>query len=490
MAERKGWQQWLHRWLALCVLVMTTGAFAATPFTTIAQTPPPAEGIQEIYVGNDLSAQVKHTIDASRLQVYPASAIPGDFGTIVFAEDTLFAPDFANHAGTATGNLGARTPYTPISQSAVSGNGSSATPFVVSTTVALTGKDLEITQKDSFVNGNEFFSTDVTLKNVGATNKTVIVYRALDCYLGGSDSGYGFEANGSIACAKNANNNPPDRLIQLIPLTPGSAYLQNGYNAVWGAIGTHQMFGNQCAQCSSTVDNGAGLSWSVTVPAGGTATVSNITLFSPTGKLPVKVTGVAVPSTLAAGGQTTYTVTLQNPNTSAVTLNSVEDVLPAGFSYIPGSTTGAVSTDPTVAGSTLTWATPVVVPLGGAVSFNLSVNVAPTVVPGTYTSALSGVADGGYSVQGDAVAAPVIVTAYGMQPLTVTATVSPASVKPGDQANYTLTITNPNPLAANLDTLTQELPTDFAYMVGSTSSGTTTDPAVAGQLLTWSGPFW
>ena len=40
------------------------------------------------------------------------------------------------------------------------------------------------------------------------------------------------------------------------------------------------------------------------------------------------------------GGTDGYTITIHNPNAGAATVNSITDTLPAGFSYVAGSTTG------------------------------------------------------------------------------------------------------------------------------------------------------
>ena len=48
-----------------------------------------------------------------------------------------------------------------------------------------------------------------------------------------------------------------------------------------------------------------------------------------------------------------------------MTLNSITDMLPQGFSYIAGSSTGATTANPTVGGQTLTWNGPFTVPGGG-----------------------------------------------------------------------------------------------------------------------------
>ncbi len=92
-------------------------------------------------------------------------------------------------------------------------------------------------------------------------------------------------------------------------------------------------------------------------------------------------------STTPAGGNDGYTITVSNPSGSPVTLDSISDELPAGFTYTNGSTTGATTSNPTIAGQTLTWAGPFTVPAAtgggpGTVTLHFGVNVSST--PGDY----------------------------------------------------------------------------------------------------------
>ena len=73
--------------------------------------------------------------------------------------------------------------------------------------------------------------------------------------------------------------------------------------------------------------------------------------------------------------------------------------------------------------------------------------------------------------------------------LTTTKTTSTPSVSPGAAVQYTITINNPSLVAITLDTITDSLPAGFSYTPGSTTGVTTSDPGIAGQDLTWSGPF-
>jgi len=101
-------------------------------------------------------------------------------------------------------------------------------------------------------------------------------------------------------------------------------------------------------------------------------------------------------SIAAAGSVDSYSITISNPNSSAVTLNSIYDTLPSGFAYVAGSTTGITSANPTVSSQTLTWSGPFTVPANGSVSLSFSVIVASA--PGDYYNNAGGDAAGGYTV--------------------------------------------------------------------------------------------
>jgi uncharacterized repeat protein (TIGR01451 family) len=363
-----------------------------TVFTTITSAGP----LDNIFLGVDIAAQIGHTGDAS-YEVYPPDTTPADYGTFLVVADTLYAPDMSGHGGTASGSIGTYTAFTSISQSPISGSGTSGAPFTVTTVVGVGATGLTITQVDSYVIGQESYRTDVTVANGGAAAVSAILYRAMDCFLGGSDSGYGMLNGTAVGCSANPNNVPAGRIEQLVPLTAGNNYYQSFYGSVWAAIGTHQPFPDTC-DCTTQQDNGAGISWNITVPAGGSVTRSNVTVFSPTGAQALFVTKTADAANVAAGASDGYTITVNNPGADA-TLNSITDTLPAGFTYTPGSTTGATTADPTVAAQVLTWAGPFPVAAGSSVTLHFGVTVSS--VGGTYTNQVTadagaaGIADSG-----------------------------------------------------------------------------------------------
>ena len=363
-----------------------------TAFTQITSAGP----LDNIFLGVDIAAQIGHTGDSS-YEVYPPTTTPADYGTFLVVADTLYAPDMAGHGGTASTGIGTYTPFTSISQSAIGGSGTSGAPFTVTTVVGVGATGLTITQVDSYIVGQESYRTDVTVANGGGAPVSAILYRAMDCFLGGSDSGYGMLNGTAVGCSANPNNVPAGRIEQIVPLTAGNNYYQSFYGSVWAAIGTHLPFPDTC-DCTVQQDNGAGISWNLTVPAGGSVTRSNVTVFSPTGAQALFVTKTADVANVAAGASDGYTVTVNNPGADA-TLNSITDTLPAGFTYTPGSTTGATTADPAIAGQVLTWTGPF--PVGAGGSLTLHFNVTVSSVSGTYTNDVTadagaaGIADSG-----------------------------------------------------------------------------------------------
>ena len=106
---------------------------AMTPFVDIASAGP----LTHVWLGNELSCQVQHVDDGEVHEFFPDDTIPGDSGTFIAMDGILYAPDFTAHGTTSTDSIGARTVFTPISQTPVSGSGTMADPFTVITVVGV-----------------------------------------------------------------------------------------------------------------------------------------------------------------------------------------------------------------------------------------------------------------------------------------------------------------------------------------------------------------
>ena len=268
---------------AICCagLLAAPSALGQTPFKNEGA---PGGALTQVAIGNDLGCQVAHTGDTA-FEFFPSSSTPGDCGTFLFAAGTLFTPDFSSRP-TATSGLGARTPFTPVSQSNVTGSGSASDPFRITTVVNVGSTGLQITEVDTYVAGEESYRTDITIKNTGSASQDVILWRGGDCFLQNTDSGFGFAdpATKAVGCSQNANNSPAGRIEEWVPITPGNNFTEDAFSSVWSKIGAHTPFDDMCVKCTENTDNGAGISWSFSIPPGATVTRSHFTTFSPTGR--------------------------------------------------------------------------------------------------------------------------------------------------------------------------------------------------------------
>jgi uncharacterized repeat protein (TIGR01451 family) len=290
---------------------------------------------------------VRHASDPNFLEFYPTWVGFGDCGTLLAVGNTLYSPDFNNHPTTATGALGPYTAFTPVSQSAVTGSGTSADPFRVVTVVDAGSSGLRITETDTYVVGQESYRTDLQVTNTSSQAVPARLYRAGDCYLGQDDYGYGLvlPATGLVACTKSPNNSPANRLMEWDPVTPPDHYQQDIYYNIWSQIGLKGDLTDTCrglsgaCPASAPWDNAAALQWNLPLGPGESKTISHYTTFSPGGTQPLHVQKAADTYLVAPGAQDGYTVTVSNPNGFNVSLNSISDTLPSGFSYVSGSTT-------------------------------------------------------------------------------------------------------------------------------------------------------
>ena len=431
------------------VVVLGAGSAGAATATITSAGPLTAVGVSD-----QLNCSVNHTGDTSG-EFYGGTAC----GTFIVVDGTMYFSPASIPAGQPSA-----TPFTPVSQTGPTGTGTDADPFKIVTTVTAGATGVGITQTDSYVTGLESYRTDVVVTNTSGTAKSVRVYRAADCYLQSSDTGFGAvdTATGAVACTTGLDAG--SRIEQWFPLTSGSSYLESDYATVWSTIASMQPFPNTC-QCTSSIDNGAGLSWDVSVPAAGSSTISSLITFSPLGRLPLSLTKTADAGSVTAGGADGYTITASNPNPVAVPLETLVDDLPAGFAYIPGSTTGATTANPTVAGQELTW-TGVSVPANGDASLHFGVTASST--PGTYTNEASTTATD-YTVAPTGPTAPVTVAGV-VNPLVIALT--PASATNPVGTSHTVTAT-----ATRGGTPQNGVPVSFSVIsgpnAGTTGSATT-----------------
>ena len=264
--------------MALVMLCLASGALAvreshpaeaAWEVVDIASAGP----LTDIFIGNNLSCQVAHTGDAE-YEMYSPDDQQGDCGTFVLVDGSVYG----------NASFGSDSELTPVSQSGVTGSGTSGSPYQVVTVADADETGIRVTQTDSYVVGDEFYRTDVRIDNTSDATVAVRVYRAADCYLGGSDEGYGYvdPAGKVAACTENVNNSPAGRVEMWTPITPASHYYEAYYGDVESVVSAGDELPDTCI-CDTLEDNGAAIDWNLSVGAGGNSTVSSYTTFSPTG---------------------------------------------------------------------------------------------------------------------------------------------------------------------------------------------------------------
>ena len=316
--------------VAALIVAPAAWAQSPTPFVDIQSAGP----LSNISIGNDLGCQVSEG-GFSSTEFFPNAAGPGDCGTFVDltsdnVDGGLFGPDFANHAGgTHTTFSQGETPFTASAgNQTLTGSGTAASPYEVTTTVTLTSPTgnipvtLEVTEVDSYVAGDDFYRTDITITNVGqaSDDNGGWLYHAADCQLRGSDTGFGaFEPNAgspiNAACTPNVLGNPPSAIEEFVPITSGSTWEQSIVPTIWTNLDDSALNDN-CNDCRATaMDNAAGIAYAFPGldPGASSQTFSFETQIVDT----VPTGGLSLSGTAATPLNTTV-ATISDPNTSAI----------------------------------------------------------------------------------------------------------------------------------------------------------------------------
>lgn len=243
--------------------------------------------ISPLIIHQDLTCEVYVDNNTDQGEFYSDDAC----ATLVNIGGTLHGPrDIA--AGPS-----ADVEYMPVTQTET-GSGTSSDPWRIETVVGLGDTGLELTQVDTYVEGQDRYRTSITLENTGTQPVVGNLYRAGDCYLAGSDDGFGSvdEERGSVACTEAEGG---ERTITFLPLTAGSSYMEARYNHVWDVVEAGNPFPDTCI-CDDFEDNGAGISWPFDLAAGEAQVYDSVLSFTS----PPPPAGVTVDSTSTETGST------------------------------------------------------------------------------------------------------------------------------------------------------------------------------------------
>ncbi len=214
-----------------------------------------------------------------------------------------------------------------------------------------------------------------------------------------------------------------------------------------------------------------------------TITVTKLGTETPPGTV-VDVYKVVSPTSALAGAETTFTYTITVENLSAVPQEvfSLSDLLPEGFSYVAGSSTGITTTDPLIIlrgeEVELEWDFTPTLAISAGEALQQGFQATATLVGGTYLNEAWAKVVGLDKVSSGKTA-PVVVP-LSWSGLSIEKVVSPSSTRIGQDTTFTYTIYIENVDTVSIDCyeLGDLLPVDFSYVAGSTSGITTADPGI------------
>lgn len=259
-------------------------------------------------------------------------------------------------------------------------------------------------------------------------------------------------------------------------------------------LGTGTVFaGNILALTSITLTTGVNLSGRALAQNGAVTMDSNVVSISGCatagGTIPPTLGKSFSPGSITAGGVSTLTITLSNPDSTVATLSSsLVDTLPAGLtisgSAVTTCTDGAVNAVPGGSSVTLTAGS---IPAGGSCTVTVPVTAS---AGGNYINSL---AIGALETSNGNNAAPAVstltVTALSVPP-SLSKSFSPNSISSGGTSTLTITLNNSDPAIATLSSpLVDALPGDVTVSgSGSTTcSGGTVTASVGGSTVTLTG---
>jgi len=228
-----------------------------------------------------------------------------------------------------------------------------------------------------------------------------------------------------------------------------------------------------------------------TTNSGSTTAGSNVslTVLNP----PTITKAFAAPGTILPGGSSVLTVTLTNPNATAITGASFSDTYPAGLFNTSALNDATTCTGGAVSNSTNGTSSGTLTLAGATIPGNGSCNVTVTTTApaaGSFTNATGAVtttnAGTGASASGTLVA---------MAPPTVSKSFSPVSVNVGSTSVLSIQLTNPNSVAVSGVAFTDTYPTNMkntttpaGAITGSAGcSGTVTAASGGGSVKLASG---
>lgn len=203
-------------------------------------------------------------------------------GTFLGVGDTVYGPHSipAGPDESATGYEG----FTPVSQTAVTGNGTEADPFSVTTVAEAGDSGLTVEQTDTYAAGSDRVSTSIEVRNNNDTAVDIVTYRAGDCFFRGDDAGFGAVETDTagVSCVEgvvdsDGTRQPGEGRMTWQPDDPeNTTWLHHRWpNGFWNFITSGDPLPNECNDCDGYGDNAFAIAWEETIPAGASVTLDS-----------------------------------------------------------------------------------------------------------------------------------------------------------------------------------------------------------------------
>lgn len=246
------------------------------------------------------------------------------------------------------------------------------------------------------------------------------------------------------------------------------------------------------ATCTVSVDVAADVAGTYvnTIPAGAlqtdqgnnaNAAEATLTVSVPAG--PPTIAKAFAPSTVAAGGTTTLTITLGNGNAAAATLTAaLTDTFPAGIvlANLPSPSSTCTGAQVSTTNGSLTLASGAQIPATGSCTLSVRVKAAADASGGDHVNTIpAGALQTDRGNNADAANATLNVQA----PPTLAKTFAPATILRNEVSTLTITLANTNPVALTLSAaLTDTFPS--GVVIASPANASTTCSGGAGVSTT------
>ena len=395
------------------LFALTLGALLAVvaPASAATQTITSSGPLTQIAVSDTLGCQVTYEGADPPGQLFDGTTDRISCGTALAVGDTTYS--FIYDPADPT-DAYFDAPFTPVSQTGVTGSGTDADPYKVVTVVRAADTGFYITETVTYVVGKETFRVDTRVDNRGSRTQSAILYRFGDCFVGEGpntddrrDASSGIATpGGGAACQQPPGDPDAPFTLEYFPLSGGSNYGAGSIDNSSRHIDNQEPLENEASPAPpDQEDSMLGLSWQITVPAGGSVTRSMLTTASADAELPLLTSKTARDPRTVAGGQNRYTIAVENRSDNPVTVEEITDLLPPGFAYVSGSARGA--SEPRRDGRRLTFEGPFTVPANGELRLSFAVRVSGQA--GTFRNQAGADADNTF-VLGTGPTAPIRVT--------------------------------------------------------------------------------